>query len=61
MGDRTQRTEGKAKELKGKVKREAGIAAGSPATETRGAGEEIKGKTKKAVGKVRSAAKKATR
>jgi uncharacterized protein YjbJ (UPF0337 family) len=61
MGDRTQRAKGKAEEVKGRVKREAGIATGSPGREARGAGEELKGKTKKTVGRARSAAKKATR
>jgi len=61
MGDRAQRTEGKVKEFKGRVKREAGHATSRPQTEARGAGEEVKGKTKNAVGKARSAAKKLTR
>ena len=51
MGDRAQRVEGKAKELKGRIKRKAGAATGRPGTETRGAGDEIKGKAKKQVGK----------
>jgi uncharacterized protein YjbJ (UPF0337 family) len=61
MGDRTQRVKGKGEEVKGRVKRETGIATGRPGTELRGAGEEAKGKAKNTVGKVRSAAKKATR
>jgi uncharacterized protein YjbJ (UPF0337 family) len=61
MGDRAQRAKGKAEEVKGRVKREAGIAAGRPDAETRGAAEEVKGKVRKAVGKARSAAKKVTR
>ncbi len=61
MGDRTQRAKGKAEELKGRTKRETGIAAGRPGTEARGAGEELKGKAKNTVGRARSAAKKATR
>ena len=61
MGDRAQRVEGKAKELKGALKREAGVASGRPATEAEGAGEELKGKTKNALGKARSAVKKNTR
>lgn len=61
MGDRTQRLEGKAKEVKGRVKRDVGASAGRPETESRGAGEEIAGKAKNALGKARSAVKKATR
>jgi uncharacterized protein YjbJ (UPF0337 family) len=61
MGDRTQRAKGKAEELKGRAKREAGIASGRQTTEARGAGEEAKGKAKKAVGRARSAMKKSTR
>lgn len=61
MADRAQRARGKAEETKGRVKREAGLASGRPATETRGAGEELKGKSRKAVGKARSAFKKKTR
>jgi uncharacterized protein YjbJ (UPF0337 family) len=61
MGDRSQRVKGKTEETKGRLKRETGIAAGRPGTETRGAAEEIKGKLKNAVGRARSAAKKATR
>jgi len=44
MGDRIQRAQGKAKELKAHANREAGIAADKSATEVRGAGEELKGK-----------------
>lgn len=61
MGDRKQRAEGKAKELKGHLKREAGAASGRGGTESRGAAEEAAGKAKQAVGKARSAVKKATR
>ncbi len=61
MGDRTQRVKGKLEEIKGRGKREAGIAAGRPGTETQGAGEELKGKAKNKLGRARSAAKKATR
>jgi len=41
MGDRTQRVQGKVKEVKGRAKRDAGAGAGRPGTEARGAGEEI--------------------
>ncbi|HEY4809996.1 MAG TPA: CsbD family protein [Solirubrobacteraceae bacterium] len=61
MGDRKQRAQGKAKELKGRAKQEAGIARGKPATEAQGAGEELKGKAQNAAGKARSAIKRATR
>lgn len=61
MGDRAQRTKGKAEEAKGRVKREAGFATGRPGTESRGAAEEVKGKVKNKVGRARSAVKKATR
>ncbi|MEA2313413.1 MAG: CsbD-like [Solirubrobacteraceae bacterium] len=61
MGDRTQRAAGAIKEVKGRVKREAGEAEGRPSTQIRGAGEEVAGKAKRAVGKARSAVKKNTR
>ena len=61
MGDRAQRAEGKAEEVKGRVKRAAGAATGDRSTEARGAGEELKGKARNTVGKARSAVKKATR
>jgi uncharacterized protein YjbJ (UPF0337 family) len=61
MGDRAQRVEGKAKEMKGRLERDAGAASGRPTTEARGAGEEAKGKVENAAGKARSAVKKATR
>ena len=61
MGDRMQRVEGKAKELKGATKREAGAASGDRSAQARGAGEELAGKTKNVAGKARSAVKKATR
>jgi uncharacterized protein YjbJ (UPF0337 family) len=61
MGDRTQRAEGKAEELKGRVKRAAGAATGDRSTEAKGAGEQAKGKAKNAVGRARSALKKSTR
>ena len=56
-----QRAQGKAKELKGRAKQEAGITAGKPPTKARGAGEELEGKAQKAAGKARSSIKKATR
>ncbi len=61
MGDRKQRIQGKAEELRGRLKRETGSATGRSGTEVRGAGEELKGKLKNAVGKARSATKKNTR
>jgi uncharacterized protein YjbJ (UPF0337 family) len=61
MGDRLQRARGASEAARGRVKRDAGIASGKPATEARGSGKVAKGKTKNAVGKARSAAKKATR
>jgi uncharacterized protein YjbJ (UPF0337 family) len=61
MGDRMQRFRGKLEEMKGRGKRDAGVATGRPGTEARGAGEELKGKARKAVGRARSKAKKATR
>jgi uncharacterized protein YjbJ (UPF0337 family) len=61
MGDRAQRAEGKAEEVKGRVKRAAGAATGDRSTEAKGAGEEVKGKAKNTVGKARSAVKKSTR
>jgi len=61
MGDRAQRAEGKADEVKGRVKRAAGAATGDRSTEAKGAGDELKGKAKNAAGKARSAVKKNTR
>ena len=61
MADRAQRAEGKAEEVKGRLKRAAGAATGDRSTEARGAGEELKGKVRNTVGKARSAVKKATR
>ena len=61
MGDRMQRLKGKAQEAKGATKRNTGKAAGKPGVETEGAAEELKGKATNATGRVRSAAKKATR
>jgi uncharacterized protein YjbJ (UPF0337 family) len=61
MADRKQRAEGKAEEVKGRVKRAAGAATGDRSTEAKGTGEEVKGKAKNAVGKARSAVKKSTR
>ncbi len=61
MADRAQRAEGKAEEVKGRVKRAAGAATGDRSAEAKGAGEEVKGKAKNTVGKARSAVKKSTR
>jgi len=61
MADRAQRAEGKAEEVKGRVKRAAGAATGDRSTEAKGAGEQAKGKAKNAVGRARSAVKKSTR
>ncbi len=61
MADRAQRAEGKAEEVKGRVKRAAGAATGDRSTEAKGAGEEVKGKAKNTVDKARSAVKKSTR
>ena len=61
MGDRKQRAQGKANEIKGRVKQKTGTATGDRATRARGAGDELKGKAQSAAGKARSAVKKATR
>jgi uncharacterized protein YjbJ (UPF0337 family) len=61
MGDRKQRLEGKAEELKGRFKREGGIASEKPGTELRGAAQQLKGKLKNSIGKARSDVKKHTR
>jgi uncharacterized protein YjbJ (UPF0337 family) len=61
MGDRKQRAKGKAEEVKGRVKQNAGRATGRQGTEARGAAEATKGKTKNALGRAQSAVKKATR
>ena len=61
MADRKQRAEGKAEEVKGRVKRGAGAATGDRSTEAKGAGEELKGKARNAFGKAQSAVKRGTR
>ena len=61
MADRAQRAEGKAEEVKGRLKRAAGAATGDRSTEAKGAGEQAKGKAKNAVARARSAVKKSTR
>jgi len=61
MADRAQRAKGKIAEVKGRAKREAGLATGKRSTEVRGAGEELKGKVQNAAGRVASGVKKATR
>ncbi len=61
MGDRMQRAKGKATELKGAAKKNAGRDTGRTGTEARGAAEELKGKAKNAAGRARSAVKKGTR
>jgi uncharacterized protein YjbJ (UPF0337 family) len=61
MGDRTQRLKGKANEVAGKAKAEAGYSTGSGRTEAEGVGQALKGKAQQATGKARSAVKKKTR
>jgi uncharacterized protein YjbJ (UPF0337 family) len=61
MDDRKQRVEGKADELKGRVKRGVGAATGDRKSEAKGAAQELKGKAKKAVGKARSGVEKHSR
>ena len=61
MGDRMQRIEGKAKEIKGATKRQAASASKDRGAQARGAAEELAGKTKGAAGKARSELRKATR
>ncbi|HJU37063.1 MAG TPA: hypothetical protein VJ716_06570 [Gaiellaceae bacterium] len=61
MADRTQRLKGKANEVGGKAKANAGYETGSKKTEAKGAGKALKGKTQQAAGKARSAVKKKTR
>ena len=61
MPDRTQRLKGKANEVAGKVKANAGYETGSKKTEAKGVGKALKGKTQQAAGKARSAVKKKTR
>ena len=61
MGDRTQRLKGKANEVAGKAKAEAGYSTGSGKTEAKGVGKALKGKAQQAAGKARSTAKKKTR
>lgn len=61
MGDRMQRTKGKANEVAGKTKAAAGYQSGHGKTEAKGEAQNLKGKTQQTVGKARSKAKKATR
>jgi uncharacterized protein YjbJ (UPF0337 family) len=61
MGDRTQRVKGKANEVAGKAKAEAGYDSGRRKTEAKGVGKALKGKAQQGVGKARSTAKKKTR
>lgn len=61
MGDRTQRVKGKANEVAGKAKAEAGYSTGRGKTEATGVGQTVKGKAQQATGKARSAVKKKTR
>ena len=61
MGDRTQRLKGKANEVAGKAKADAGYESGNKKTEAQGVGKALKGKAQQATGKARGAAKKHTR
>ncbi|HJQ75571.1 MAG TPA: CsbD family protein [Gaiellaceae bacterium] len=61
MGETKQRVKGKANEVAGKAKANAGYETGSKKTEAKGVGKALKGKTQQAAGKARSAAKKKTR
>ena len=61
MGDRMQRAKGKARELKGSMKKDAGRDTGRLGTEARGTAEELKGKAQNAIGRARSSVKKSTR
>ena len=61
MPDRTQRLKGKANEVAGKTKANAGYETGSKKTEAKGVGKALKGKAQQAAGKARSTAKKKTR
>ncbi len=61
MGDRMQRAKGKAREIKGATKKNVGKDTAQPGTEAKGAGEQLRGKAQNTVGRMRSAAKKATR
>lgn len=61
MADRTQRLKGKANEVAGKARANAGYETGSKKTEAKGVGKALKGKAQQAAGKARSAAKKKTR
>ncbi len=61
MGDRMERFKGKAKEIRGGLREDAGQASGRPGTEARGAGERMEGKAQNAMGRMKSAFKRATR
>jgi uncharacterized protein YjbJ (UPF0337 family) len=51
VGDRTQRVKGKANEVAGKAKAEAGYSTGSGKTEAKGVGKALKGKAQQATGR----------
>jgi uncharacterized protein YjbJ (UPF0337 family) len=61
VADRTQRLKGKANEVAGKAKANAGYETGRKKTEAKGVGKALKGKAQQASGKARSNAKKAAR
>jgi uncharacterized protein YjbJ (UPF0337 family) len=61
MADRTQRLKGKANEVTGKAKANAGYSTGSGKTEAKGVGKALKGKAQQTAGKARSTVKKKTR
>jgi uncharacterized protein YjbJ (UPF0337 family) len=61
VADRTQRLKGKANEVAGKAKANAGYETGSKKTEAKGVGKALKGKAQQASGRARSAVKKKTR
>ena len=61
MADRTQRLKGKANEVAGRAKANAGYESGRGKTEAKGVGKMLKGKAQHAAGKARSTAKKKTR
>jgi uncharacterized protein YjbJ (UPF0337 family) len=61
MGDRMDRVKGRAKDMKGAIKQDAGQASGRPGTEMRGTGDRVEGKAQNTMGRIKSAVKKATR
>lgn len=55
------RVEGKLKDVGGRIERQAGEWTGDPETQVKGAAKQVEGKIQNAVGKVKDAAKDASK